>query len=196
MPAPNRRTAPVDPVGLALSRRDAHRHTPLIRLPERVRELPEILLRKVVDLVLRTLVYQPCRPRDAQPAERILGIDDGQADPRIAREVPRLRATVRRVERDAHLVHVDPDDGRVRRPVRAERGHDADERVLQELVLLLRQLGHAGALLIGATTSSTTTRRGSHIFPNCRRDVGDLPVGDLLLDVRRPRPRPPAAPCR
>ena len=50
-------------------------------------------------------------------------------------EIARLRARPGGVERDAVVVDVDPDDGRVRRAVGPEVGDDPDERVLEELTL-------------------------------------------------------------
>ncbi len=67
------------------------------------------------------------------------GVDDGQRDSPVVCDVRRLRTTVRRVERHAFVVDVDPDHRRVRRSVRAQIGDRSDERFLEELALGGRQ---------------------------------------------------------
>src|SRR5207244_1691912 len=100
--------------------------------------LAEVLLGQPVDLPVGALGRHLGAAADRDPLVGVLGVDDDQRDARILLEVTRLRASGRRVERDrAVVLHVDPDDGRVRRAVLAERRDDADVRVLQELLLLL-----------------------------------------------------------
>ena len=77
----------------------------------------------------------------------VLGIDDDERDARITSEVARLHAAVGGVDGDAFVVDVDPDDGRLRRAVALQRGHDANERVLEERTLVGREVSHEMATM-------------------------------------------------
>src|SRR5262249_7346175 len=72
----------------------------------------------------------PRMAADGDPLVRVVRIDDEQRRVRVVFEVLRLRTSGGRVEGRFAVVHVDPDDRRVRRAVVAQRRDDADVREL------------------------------------------------------------------
>ncbi len=70
------------------------------------------------------------------------GIEDDERHPWVRVEVARLCTRPRSVERHAVVVDVDPDDGRVWRPVGPEVRDDADVRILEERSLGGAQRSH------------------------------------------------------
>src|SRR5581483_1803911 len=97
-----------------------------------------VLARELVDLLLRAVGRHLGAAVDREPAVHVGRIDDGERDALVVLEMVRLGATRGGVERRQTAVDVHPDDGVVRRAVRAERRHDAREGVLQERELAVR----------------------------------------------------------
>src|SRR5258708_7341292 len=129
----------VDLVGL-----DGHDHAALTRLEVRVLVLADVLLRQLVDVVVRALLGDLGRPGDGHVTRLlVLRGQDRYGDARVATQVPFLRASDRGVEDHVLAVGVDPDRRRVRRAVFAERDNRAPVLPAEELRLLFRQLRHS-----------------------------------------------------
>src|SRR3990172_6738132 len=135
-------TVSVQAAAVELLERDPDRDAALTGHTERVGVLPDVLLGQPVDLIVRAVVDERCRPTDGEPAVRVLRIDNGQCNAAVAGDIRRLCPAVSSVEGDTGLVDVYPHDRRVRRPVRSKVTYDADERLRQELPLGIRELDH------------------------------------------------------
>ena len=100
------------------------------------------------------------------PAVHLLRVDDDERDPGIPLQMTKLEAAARRVEaHDLVALGVDPDDGRVRRAVRPQRRHGADEGiVLQE-----------GALRGGEAGHVVTTNGLAFLIPSRQRRIDAWP---------------------
>ncbi len=111
-------------------------------------------------------------PGDGDPAERVLGVEDAQADVRVLPDVTRLRATLGGVEDDVLAVVVDPDHGLLGRSVRADGGGDPVVGLGEHARLGLGQLGHCGS------------------FRSGRGGVTSFPVAGVFMLARSPQAPP------
>ena len=134
----------------------AHDHPPFALPRHALRAGAHVAHREHVDVLVGALVLERRAAVHRQPAMRVGGIDRHHRDARIGQQMAFLGAAARRVEEHVTAVAVDPDDCRVRRAVGAQRRHDGEVGVPQELLLDCTQIGNATPSLDASADRTVT----------------------------------------
>ena len=106
------------------------------------KSLPAVLVGELVDVLVGAVHLELGNSLDFEVAVRVVAVEDGDADPRVAAQVLALGAPVGRVEDDVLAVGVDPDDARLRHPVPLQRRDGGEALASQQLEVLVGQRSH------------------------------------------------------
>src|SRR5262245_3821986 len=154
------------------------------RLTIRIHVLVEVLLRHLVDVRVGALVGDADHPSlNRHVAVRVVGIRNRQRDARIALEVVRLHAPLRRVHDEVGAVGIDPHGRHLWTAIGIERRQVGERLLLQQIEMCLRDAGHR--CLQTPHPNPTTRKRASWIL--CRRLIAMATAVRCSIDSARAR---------